>query len=99
MQDDDIEEVIADPSLPASTRVQDHRCAAGEHCGMKTTPLAPDGGYVCMNCDKKLHGSLCGTLWDERGDDCRVGVEDLSAHGRNKTTVVGALICLGCTGV
>ena len=66
---------------------------------MKTTPLAPQGGHVCMNRNKKLHGSLCGTLWDERGDGCWVGVEDLSAHGRKKTTVVDALICLGCTGV
>ena len=38
-----------------------HVCAAGEHCCMKTIPV--QGMHSCLNCDKKMHGGLCGTLW------------------------------------
>ena len=30
-----------------------HKCATGERCGMKTTPL--DGLHSCMNCSKYMH--------------------------------------------
>jgi len=96
VQYDDIVEVIADPAPPATAQVQDRRCAAGEHCGMKTMQLALREGHVCLNCNKKLHGRLCGTLWDKRGDICQVSVEDLSEQRCKNTSVVGALICLGC---
>ena len=81
-----------------SPQVKDNRCAAGNLCGMKTTPLTI-GGHVCLNCHKKVHGCLCGSLWAERGDGCRVGLEDLSEQGRANTALVGALICFGCMGM
>ena len=64
---------------------------------MKTTPLTI-GGHVCLNCYKKVHGCLCGSLWAERGDGCRVGLEDLGEQGRANAALVGALICFGCMG-
>ena len=73
-------EVVVD-SPPAVSRVQDSRCVDGNLCGMKTTPLTI-GGHVCLNCHKKVHGCLCGNLWAERGDGCRVRLEDLSEQGR-----------------
>ena len=42
-------------------------CAAGEHCGMKTTHL--NGHHKCSNCRELMHGNLCGALGDERGPD------------------------------
>ena len=100
---DDVEEVDADhtptrapPSSPARAQVGEHRCAAGEHCTMKTTPLNDDHQHVCLNCAKKLHGALCGKLWDERGDDCQFSVNDLNQHGRNMRTNAGVLICKSC---
>jgi len=72
-----------------------HVCAAGEHCCMKTIPV--QGLHSCLNCDKKMHGILCGTLWEERGSDCRIGVDDLTESGRNKAPLVGALICFACS--
>ena len=102
---DGVEEIDADhppvrapPRLPARAQVGDHICAAGDHCTMKTTPLNDDH-HACLNCDKKVHGALCGTLWDERGDDCQFSVNDLTQHGRNMRTNVGALICKSCVRV
>ena len=80
VQDVERVEVMVDPTLPARAQVQDNRCAAGNLCGMKTTPLTRVG-HVCLNCREKLHGCLCGSLWDERGDACRVRLEDLSEQG------------------
>ena len=76
VQDVERVEVVVDPTLPAraqvqdnrcaagptpptTAQVQDNRCAAGSLCGMTTTPLTR-GGHVCLNCHKKVHGSLCG---------------------------------------
>jgi hypothetical protein len=98
VQDVERIEVIVHPTPPARAQVQDNRCAAGNLCGMKTTPLTR-GGHVCLNCHKKLHGCLCGSLWDERGDACRVRLEDLSEQGRQNTDIVGAMICFGCMGM
>ena len=42
-------EVVVD-SPPAVSRVQDNRCAAGNLCRMKTTPLTI-GDHVCLNCN------------------------------------------------
>ena len=98
VQDVERVEVLVDPTPPAREQVQDNRCAAGNLCGMKTTPLTR-GGHVCLNCRKKLHGCLCGSLWDEQGDACRVRLEDLSEQGRQNTEIVGALICFGCMGI
>jgi len=89
--------IVADSTPPAVSQVKDNRCAAGKLCGMKTTPLTI-GGHVCLNCHKKVHGCLCGSLWAERGDGCRVGLEDLSEQGRANAALVGALICFGCMG-
>ena len=36
--------------------------------------------------------ALCGTLWAERGDTCKITVEHLTDLGKKKTTTVGALI-------
>ena len=98
VQDVERVEVVVDPTPPARAQVQDNRCAAGSLCGMKTTPLLR-GGHVCLNCHEKVHGSLCGILWDERGDACKVRLEDLSEQGRTNTNIVGALICFGCMGI
>ena len=89
--------IVADSTPPAVSQVQDNRCAAGNLCGTKTTPLTI-GGHVCLNCHKKVHGCLCGSLWTERGDGCRVRLEDLSEQGRAHTALVGALLCFGCMG-
>ena len=62
-------EVVIDSTPPAESQVQDNRCAAGNLCGTKTTPLTI-GGHMCLNCHKKVHGCLCGSLWVERGDGC-----------------------------
>ena len=83
-------------TAPARAPMQDHRCAAGEHCLMKMTPLILVNGHMCLNCNRPCHGSLCGQLWDERGDDCTFRVEDLSDFGRENQTRVGGLICKGC---
>jgi hypothetical protein len=88
-----VEEVDADN---ARAQVRDHRCVAGEHCAMKMTPLTEDNLHMCLNCDKKLHGALCGTLWDERGDNFPLSVEDLSPSGQNKSKNRSALICKHC---
>ena len=103
---DEIEEVYADPPPPArmvqerrvaQDRVNDNRCAAGEHCGMKTTPLH-EKAHVCLNCNKKMHGNLCGHLWSERGDNCQIRQKDLTERAREKCKATGVLICFGCTG-
>ena len=67
--DDDVEEVDADhtptrapPRSPAQAQVGDHRCAVGEHCVTKMTPLNEDHRHVCLNCDNKVHVASCGTL-------------------------------------
>ena len=90
--------IVADSTPPAVSQVKDNRCAAGKLCGMKTTPLTI-GGHVCLNCHKKVHGCLCGSLWAERGDDCRVRLDDLGEQGHANTALVGALICFGCMGM
>ena len=98
VQDVERVEALVDPTPPAREQVQDNRCAAGNLCGMKTTPLT-SGGHVCLNCRKKLHWCLCGSLWEEPGDACQVRLEDLSEQGRQNTEIVGALICFGCMGI
>ena len=97
-QDVESVEVVVDLTPPAVSRVQDNRCAAVNRCGMKTTPLTI-GGHVRLNCHKKVHWCSCGSLWAERGDGCRVRLEDLSEQGRANTALVGALICFGCMGM
>ena len=62
-------EFVIDPTPPATAHVQDSKCAADNHCGMKTAPLTI-GGHVCLNYHKKTHGCLCGSLWAEKGDGC-----------------------------
>ena len=90
-------EVVADLSPPTVSRDQDNRCTAGNFCGTKKTPLTI-GSYMCLHCHKKGHWCLCGSVWTERGDDCRVRLEDLTEQGRANTALVGALICFGCMG-
>ena len=77
--------------------VNDNMCAAGEHCGMKSVPLH-EKAHLCLNCNNKMHGFLCGHLWSERGDDCQIPEEDLSEWGRKKCKSTGALICFACAG-
>ena len=69
-------------------------CAAGDHCGMKTTKLGDE--HKCLNCGKRIHVFLCGALWDERGDECMVTVKDLSVLGQQNASSIGALICYTC---
>ena len=73
----------------------DNMCAAGEHCCMKSVPLHKEA-HLCMNCNNKMHGCLCGHLWSERGDDCQILEDDLTECGRNKCKSTGALICFAC---
>ena len=58
MRDVESVEVVVD-SPPAVSQVQDNRCAAGNLCGTKTTPLTI-GGCVCLNCHKKYMGVSVG---------------------------------------
>jgi len=51
-------------------------CAAGGLCGANTTPLG--SAHTCLKCKRHVHGALCGALWDERGPDCKVTVENLT---------------------
>ena len=46
-------EVVIDPTPPATTQVQDNRCATDNLCGMKTAPLTI-GVHVCVNCRNKV---------------------------------------------
>jgi len=62
---------MAEERRMAQDMVNDSRCAAGEHCGMKGTPLN-EKAHLYLNCNKKMHGSLCGHLWSERGGDCQI---------------------------
>ena len=54
---------------------------------------------MCLNCRKTVHGCLCGSLWVESGDACRVRLEDLSEQKRQNTEIVDALICFGYMGI
>ena len=69
-------------------------CAAGELCGMKTTPLG--SAHTCLNCRRHVHGCLCSSLWDKRGAECKVTVEDLTAVGKTMSKSNGAVICYAC---
>ncbi len=69
-------------------------CAAGEFCGMKTIPLG--SAHTCLNCRRHLHGCLCSSLWDERGTECKVTVEDLTAVRKIMSKSNGAVICYAC---
>ena len=42
---------------------------------------------MCVYCHKKVHECLCGSLWAERGDGCRVRLEDLSEQGRAQYSI------------
>jgi hypothetical protein len=69
-------------------------CATGEFCGRKTTPLG--SAHTCLNCRRHVHGCLCPSLWDERGTECKVTVEDLTAVGKTMSKSTGAVICYAC---
>ena len=86
-------EIVIDPSPLVTTRVQDSRCTAGNMCDKKTAPLIIEG-RVCLNSH-----NVDGCLWAERGDACRVTLEDLSEYGRTHTAIVGVLIYFGCIGI
>ena len=98
MRDIESVEIVVDLTPPAVSQVQDTRCANGNLCGMKTPPLTIEG-HVYLTRHKKVHVCLCGSLRDERGNGCRVRLEDLSEQGHSNTALVGALICFGCMGM
>ena len=95
-EDDNVEEVYVEQAPMRKSKARDdcNMCAAGDRCGMKTTKL--DGLHKCLNCGKRIHGFLCGALWDERGDECMMTVKDLSKLGQKKASSIGALICYTC---
>ena len=43
-----------------------------------------------------MHGALCGAMWDERGSDCKVTVENLTEVGKKMSKSTGAVICYTC---
>ena len=100
--DDSVEEIYVEAAATtnviaaATINANDdgHVCEAGELCSTKANIL--DGLHSCMNCGKLMHGALCGTLWAERGDTCKITVEHLTDLGKNKTTTISALICNLC---
>ena len=97
MRDAESVEVVVD-SPSAVSRVQDNRCAAGNPCGTKTTPLTIRG-RMCIHCHNKVHGCLRGGLWSKIGDDCQVRLEDLDEQGRAHIALGGTLIYFGCMGM
>ena len=70
--DDSVEEVYVTPATKLTAQFSEksqsqkdmNKCAAGERCGMKTTPL--DGLHSCMNCSKHMHG-FCVELFGMKG--------------------------------
>ena len=95
-EDDNVEEVYVEPAPMRKSKARDdcNMCAAGDRCGMKTTKL--DGLHKCLICGKRMHGFLCGALWDERGDECMMTVKDLSELGQKRESSIGALIGYTC---
>ena len=83
----DVEEVYDDEE-------QDGVCAVGKHCSMKSVPL--DNTHHCMNCAKPFHGAVCGVLWAERGNDCRMSMDKLTPWAKGIIGSIGALICGLC---
>ena len=47
-----------------------------------------------MNCEKKMHGALCGALWDEMRANCKVLEKDLTDVGKARVNVCDAVICI-----
>ena len=70
-------------------------CCAGKHCGMRGVNLK-NVHHTCINCEKAVHGALCGTLWEELPSDCGLSVEDLGPAGQKNASHVGRLICKLC---
>ena len=90
--------VLRTPTAAAQTKVCSHDdpvCAAGDRCGMKGTKLT-NKEHHCQNCSTPIHGALCGTLWAERGPECKVTEESLTEKGKKKVKSQGALICSTC---
>ena len=64
-------------TAPARAPMQDHRCAAGEHCLMKMTPLPLVNGHMCLNCNRqsgrrKWVVTLCCSNWNTK-QSCHYG--------------------------
>ena len=59
--------LAAGTTLPNTTM-----CAAENLCEIQAQPM--DGTHKCLNCDKYMHGGVCGLLWAERGPNCVVNV-------------------------
>jgi hypothetical protein len=81
--------------VAAQTKVcsdDDPVCAAGDRCGMKGTKLT-NKEHHCQNCSKSIHGALCGTLWAERGQECR-RTDLLDMYGRLTTSASSKLFYL-----
>lgn len=91
---EEVVEVVEPIATPTATVAVGVGCAAGELCGMKTTPLG--SAHTCLNCRRHVHGALCGALWDERGSDCKVTVENLTEVGKKMSKSTGAVICYTC---
>ena len=73
-----------------------YACAAKHLCKMLNTPL--DRGTIqhwCMNCQKPMHGALCGVIFSERGS-LEIPLHLLTNHGKSKVDSIGALLCSLC---
>ena len=100
--DNSVEEVYAEPAATTKdngagiihVKGGGDMCATGVHCTMKAVRLG--GLHLCMNCEKKMHGALCGALWEERGYNCKVFEKDLTDAGKARVNARGAVICILC---
>ena len=96
--DDDIEELLNSNESPVlaggNVGEDDYSCAACTLCNIKSTALSMTNDvHKCLNCGKHMHGALCGVLWEERGESCKVMETLFSDEGRKKTKSRGALLC------
>ena len=68
--------------------------AANHLCGMRDTPLCIPPNHNCVDCGHKMHGVLCGINLDEKLEEIKVAIEQLSERvcgaGHN------ALVCDLC---
>ena len=72
-----------------------YSCAAGHLCGMPTR--GPDSVlHRCMNCNKLMHGALCGALFAEKPPSIVIYKEVMSPSGQQRFNSHTALICGIC---
>ena len=72
-----------------------YSCAAGHLCGMPTRGI-DSVLHRCMNCNKPMHGALCGALFAEKPPSIVICKEVMSPSGQQRYNSQSALICGVC---